>query len=124
MQTAIKFCKVHHFADDTNCLHINNSIKKLNKFVDFRLKNLSNCINANKISQGVKNTELTMFKPRMKILDFDIKLKLNGKVLYPSKSVKDLGVKIDENFSRNKHLYDTGIKLSQVNTILHILKNL
>ena len=33
LHTAIKFCKVHHFAEDTNLLHISKSIKKLNKFV-------------------------------------------------------------------------------------------
>ena len=30
LQTAIKFCKVHHFADGTNLFHISKSIKKLN----------------------------------------------------------------------------------------------
>ena len=30
-------------------------------------------------------------------LDFDFKLKLNGKRLYPTKSVKYLGIKVDEN---------------------------
>ena len=38
LHTAIKFCKVHHFADDTNLLNISKSIKKLNKFVNFDLK--------------------------------------------------------------------------------------
>ena len=33
LNQAIKFCKVHHFADDTNLLHLSNSIKKLNKLV-------------------------------------------------------------------------------------------
>ena len=28
---AIKSCKVHHFADDTNLLFLSNSIKKLSK---------------------------------------------------------------------------------------------
>ena len=31
LNQAIKFCKVHHFADDTNLLCLSNSIKKLNK---------------------------------------------------------------------------------------------
>ena len=35
----IKFCKAHHFADDISLLHISKSIKKLNKFVNFDLKN-------------------------------------------------------------------------------------
>ena len=29
LNTAIKHCKVYHFADDTNLLHINDSLKKL-----------------------------------------------------------------------------------------------
>ena len=28
---AMKYCKVHHFADDTNLLNFNNSIKKIKK---------------------------------------------------------------------------------------------
>ena len=35
LHTAIKFCKVHHFANDINLLHISKSIKQLNKFVNF-----------------------------------------------------------------------------------------
>ena len=42
LHAAIKFYKVHHLADDTNLLHISKSIKKLNKFINFDLKNLSN----------------------------------------------------------------------------------
>ena len=30
LNLAIKYCKVHHFADDTNVLYTNTSIKKLN----------------------------------------------------------------------------------------------
>ena len=49
LNQAIKFCKVHHFADDTNLLYLGKSIKKLNKFVNTDLKNLVNWLNANKI---------------------------------------------------------------------------
>ena len=34
LNQAIKFCKLHHFADDTNLLCLSNSIKKLNKLVN------------------------------------------------------------------------------------------
>ena len=33
LNQAIKFCKVHHFVDDTNLSCMSNSIKKLNKLV-------------------------------------------------------------------------------------------
>ena len=54
LNQAIKFCKVHHFADDTNLLCLGNSIKKLNKIVYTDLKHLVNWLNANKISLNVK----------------------------------------------------------------------
>ena len=42
LNLAIKYCKVYHFADDTNLLYTNNSIKKLNKMLNKDLKNLTN----------------------------------------------------------------------------------
>ena len=42
LNEAIKFCKAHHFADDTNLLCLSNSIKKLNKLVNADLKHLVN----------------------------------------------------------------------------------
>ena len=51
---AIKFYKVHNFADDTNLLCLSKSIKKLNKLVNADLKHLVNWLNANKISLDLK----------------------------------------------------------------------
>ena len=36
---AIKFCKVHHFADNTNLLHFSNLVKKFNKYINLDMKN-------------------------------------------------------------------------------------
>ena len=54
LNQAIKFCKVHHFTDDTNPLCLGNSIKKLNKLVNADLKHLANWLSANKISLNIK----------------------------------------------------------------------
>ena len=55
----------------------------------------------------------------MKKMDFDLKLKLNGKRLYPTKSVKYLGIKIDENLiTWNDYIIDTAIKLNKANAML------
>ena len=59
---ALKFCKVHHFADDTNLIHFGKSVNRLNK-------NLTYWLNANKISLNVKKTELVIFKHQRKKLD-------------------------------------------------------
>ena len=94
LHVVIKHCKVQHFADDTNLLIINKSLKRLNKLLNSDLKNLTNWLNANKISLNVSKTELIIFKPKRKPLNFNMKIKLNGKILYPTDSGKYLGVKI------------------------------
>ena len=118
LNQAIKFCKVHHFADDTNLLHLSNSIKKLNKLVNADLKHLLNWLNANKISRDVNKTEMVIFKSKQKKLEGDLKMKLCGKRLYPTESVKYLGVKIDTNFTWEHHVSDLSIKLNRANALL------
>ena len=78
LNQAIKSCKVHHFADDTNLLFLSNSIKKLNKQVNADLKHLVNWLNANKISFNVKKTEMVIFKSKQEKLEGDLKVKLCG----------------------------------------------
>ena len=90
LNQAIQFCKVHHFADDTNLLCLSNSIKKLNKLVNADLKRLVNWLNANKISLNVKKTEMVILKSKQKKFECDLKIKLCGKRLYPTESVKYL----------------------------------
>ena len=92
LNQAIKLCKVHHFAGDTNLLHFNKSVAKLNKLVNLDMKNLTVWLNANKISLNVDKTELVIFKHQRKKLDTEIRIKLNGKRLYPSQSVRYLGI--------------------------------
>ena len=64
LNQAIKFCKVHHFADNTNLLCRSNSIKKLKKLVNADLKHLVNWLNANKISLNVEKTEMVITKSK------------------------------------------------------------
>ena len=90
---SIKFCKVHHFVDDTNLINFNSSIKVINKQVNEDLKTLSNWLNANKICLNISKTEIVLFRSAKKQLDFRLRFKLNGKKLYPTNWVKYLGVK-------------------------------
>ena len=72
LNQAKKFCKVHHFADDTNLLCHSNAIKKLNKLVSADLKHLVNWLKANKISLNVKKTEMVIFTSKQKKLESDL----------------------------------------------------
>ena len=87
LNQAIKFCKVYHFADDLIC-YVWVTIKKLNKLFNADLKHLANWLNANKISLNVKKTEMVIFKSKHKKFEGDLKIKLCGKRLYSTESVK------------------------------------
>ena len=113
LNQAITFCKVHHFADDTNLIQFSKSITKLNKYVNFDMKNLTDWLNANEISLNVHNTELVIFEHQRKKIGSEVKIKLNTKQLYPPDSVKYLGIKIDENLNWKHHVSDTAIKLNR-----------
>ena len=123
LHRAIKFCKVHHFADDTNLLFLTNSIRKLNKLINTDLKNLSNWLNANKISLNVKKTETIIFKSRRKKYEGVIKLKLNRQRPHSSNNVKYLGIKIDENLNWKHHINEVSTKLIRANAILFKIRN-
>ena len=54
LHQSIKTSTVHHFADDTNILHINKSYKKLCLNINHDLTCLSNWLRANKLALNVK----------------------------------------------------------------------
>ena len=66
LNQATKFCKVHHFADDTNLLYLGKPIKKLQNLGNIDLKSLVNWLNGNKISLNVSKTEMVIFKSKRK----------------------------------------------------------
>ena len=122
LYSSIKVCKAHHCADDTNLFHFHDSVKSLNKSINYDLKQLVHWLNANKIALNVGKTELVFFKPKNKRTDFDLNIKLSGKKLYPSSSVKYLGIKIDENLNWKDQQNYIAIKLNKGNAILSKLK--
>ena len=69
-------------------------MKNLNEVVNHDMEKLNNWLSANKISVNVEITELVISKSPRIVLSDEIKVKLTGKRLYPSNSVKSLGVKM------------------------------
>ena len=61
---------------------------------------------------------MVIFKSKQKKFEGDLKIKLCGKRLYPSESVKYLGVKIDTNLNWEHHVNDLSIKLNRANALL------
>ena len=87
------------------------SLKQLKKHLN--LKNLASWLKSNKISLNAGKTELLIFRNPRKPIDYDLKIKLDGKRLYPSKYVKYLGVLIDPHLNWSYHIQAIAPKLSR-----------
>ena len=61
---------------------------------------------------------MAIFKFKQKKFESNLKIKLCGKRLYPTESVKYLGVKIDTNLTWQHHVNDLSIKLNRANALL------
>ena len=118
LHAAIKYSEVHHFADDNNLLKFNSCVKSINKQVNYDLKSLSNWLKANKMSLNVGKSELVFFTSSKKQLDCDLKIKLNGKRLYETDSVKYLGIQIDKRLTWKQHINYVALMLNKANAML------
>ena len=123
LHKAIRYCKINHFADDTNLFHTNKSVKNLNKLVNHDMKQLNNWLSANKISLNDEKIELVIFKSPRKVLSDEIKIKRTGKRLYSSKSVKYLGVRIDKFLHCHDQVNNVTVKLKGANALLLKIRN-
>ena len=65
---------------------------------------------------------MIIFKSKQKKLEGDLKIKLCGKRLYPTESVKYLSVKIDTNLTWQHHVNDLSIKLNRADALLFKMK--
>ena len=61
---------------------------------------------------------MLIFKSKEKKFEGDLKIKLSGKRLYPTKSVKYLSVKIDTNLNWEYHVNHLSTKLNRANALL------
>ena len=112
LNKAIKFCKVHQFADDTNLLHFNKSVAKLNKLVSQDMKNLTVWLNTNKISLNVEKTEPAIFKHLRKNRTLKLKLNLIENDFILPNLLRYLGIQTDQNLNWKDHINDIVVKLN------------
>ena len=61
---------------------------------------------------------MVIFKSKQKKFERDLKIKLCGKRLYPTDSVKYLGVTIDTNLTWQDHVNNLSTKLNRANALL------
>ena len=98
-------------------------MKKMNKLVSYDLKNLNNWLNANKICLDVDKTDVVLLKSLKKQTDSDLHVKLNGKRLYPTDSVKYLGILIDKNLNWHHQISNVAVKLNTADSMLSKIRH-
>ena len=111
------------FADDTFLLFSSSSLKKIERCLNIDLKRLFKWLCANKISLNVSKTEVLLFRNVHKTINHNIGLKLNGKILNLSDTVKYLGVYLDSLLSWKTHLDILATKLRKANGLISKLRH-
>ena len=67
---------------------------------------------------------MVIFKSKRKKFNDTVKIKLSGKRIYPTASVKYLGVKTDQHFTWQHHINDISIKLNSANALLFKIRKI
>ena len=90
--------------------------------MNYDLRKLSMWLRANKFSPNVEKTELIVFRWQNTKLNNSFKIKLDGKRLFPTTSVKYLGVLLDEHLTWSPQISHVQMKLNRAIEILSKLR--
>ena len=85
------------FADDTNLLYSNKSLKTLES-------KISSWLACNKLSLNIDKTNYVIFHPPQKKLPFHMQILINNKIVKQEKTIKYLGIFIDSHLSWKTHI--------------------
>ena len=95
---------MHHFADDTNILFINKSLKKINKYINHDLKLFCQWIRSKKLFLNAGKTKIIIFKRKHQVITKHLNFRVNGQKINPTNSVKYLGVFLNDSLTWTTHL--------------------
>ena len=124
MHSAIKYSKVHHFADDTNLLFSHKNPKLLRKCVNSDMALLFDWLCSNRLSLNVGKTEFVIFRPARSRRLNRVTLKINGCKIFESSKIKYLGVILDPNLSWKHHVFELNKKLIRGVGLIFKIRNL
>ena len=78
---------IYHFADDTNLLLIDGSLKKNNKHINRDLVLTVDWIRASKLSVNASKAEIGLFKPRNKKITKHLNFCVSGQKINQSSQI-------------------------------------
>ena len=133
LRSHLKYSKAYHFAYDTNITLSDSLQETLAKRMNYDLRKLSLWLRANKLSLYVEKAELVVFRRQNAKSNNSFKIKLDGKRLFPTSSVKYPGALLDEHLTWSPQISLVQMKLNRIIGILskqryqakiHILKTI
>ena len=123
LHKVVEFSSVHHFADDTNLLLIDKSLKKINEHISRDLKLTVGQIAANKLSLNASKTEIVLFKPRNKKFAQQLNFRVNGQKIKRSIQIRYLEVILKHDLLLDAHLTKLEKKLSHRTGLLSKIRH-
>ena len=115
---------IHHFADDTNLILSNRSLKTLRKTMNNELDSLYDWLCANRLSLNVAKTEFLLFRNNSnESKNFVFTFHLNNKILHESHYVKYLGILIDNKLNWKSLLNELTKTLSRAIGLLSKIRH-
>ena len=120
-----------HFADDTNLILSDKSLKNVNKHINHNLKLLNTWLRANRISLNASKAEIILFRPKsgQGNIAKHFNFRISGQQIERTNKVKYLGLVVNEFLEWRTHITHLKKKLNQAFSLLskirhHTLKNL
>ena len=95
----------------------------MKKQLNIDLKMICHWLNSNKIKLNVDKTEIILFRHSTKKLDYDLKIKLQGKRLRFSRSTRYPGIEIDQHLDWKQQQNNLAKKLRKANGIIVKLRH-
>ena len=107
-------------SDDTHLLNFSKSVESLCKKVN---DSITCWLNVNKISLNANKTEFIILRTQSRPLNYQPYLKTLGQRIYPSPSVKYLGIHLDEHLNWKNQISVLANKLKRANGALSKLRH-
>ena len=122
LNEAISYSLIHHFADNTNILFSNKSLKKIHKYINHDLTQIAQWLKANRISLRSNKTEIILFRPKNKKTSKKLNFRVSDQKLEPLKQNKYLNIYLDGNMTWNFEISQINSKLSRSSGLLAKLR--
>ena len=93
------------FADDTSISYAFDPVEELQNVINTELKGLNDWLTTNKLSLNIVTTEFMVVgsRQRIKTLNNEIDIEINGHMVNQVSSVKSLGVHLDNHLMWSEH---------------------